>query len=187
MFERQTDPAVSAPEGWACFDTELGVCGVAWGPAGIRGMQLPEGDAQATARRMQRRFPALHCAQPDAQALCAIAGVQALLRGEVPDFSAVTLDMTGVPAFAQRVYVLAMALAPGQTITYGELARRAGEPGAARAVGQAMGHNRFAPIMPCHRVLAADGRIGGFSAPGGAATKQRMLAIEGALAQRRLF
>ena len=97
--------------------------------------------------------------------------------------------MRAVPAFDARVYAEALKLRPGETVTYGELARRAGAPGAARAVGQAMGHNPFAPIVPCHRVVAADGSLGGFSAAGGAATKQRLLAIEARVAggQGRLF
>lgn len=94
------------------------------------------------------------------------------------DLSTVRLDMTGVPDFQQRIYALARQLQPGQTTTYGELARQVGDPDAARAVGQAMASNRFAPIVPCHRVLAANGATGGFSARGGVHTKLQMLAIE---------
>jgi methylated-DNA-[protein]-cysteine S-methyltransferase len=88
--------------------------------------------------------------------------------------------MTGVPPFHQRVYAVARAIAPGHTLTYGEVAAALGEPGAARAVGQALGHNPFAPVVPCHRVLAAGARSGGFSATGGVDTKLRMLLAEGA-------
>jgi methylated-DNA-[protein]-cysteine S-methyltransferase len=94
------------------------------------------------------------------------------------DLSNVVLDMDGVPPFHQRVYALARRLLPGETVTYGELARRLGDPGAARAVGQALGANPFAPVVPCHRVLAASGRAGGFSANGGVSTKLRLLLIE---------
>lgn len=167
-------------EGYTCFDTALGTCGVAWGPEGIVGVQLPELDAAATRARMERRFPHLDEASPLPEVTRAIAGVQGLLRGERVDLRTIRLDMQGIPTFHQRAYALARDLAVGETITYGEMARRLGEPGAARAVGQAMSSNPFAPIVPCHRVLAAGGRSGGFSAPGGAHTKLRMLAIEGA-------
>ena len=167
-------------QGFACFDTALGICGIAWGQDGIVGVQLPEVDAAATRARMQRRFPGLAEATPTPEAQQAIAGVQGLLRGERSGLQDIRLDMTGVPEFHRRAYQMARSLAVGETISYGEMARRLGEPGAARAVGQAMGSNPFAPIVPCHRVLAAGGRSGGFSAPGGARTKLRMLAIEGA-------
>ena len=166
--------------GFCCFDTELGTCGIAWGADGIVGVQLPESDPAATRTRMQRRFPALHESEAPLAVATAIEGVQRLLRGEPADFNAVCLDMSGVPEFHQRAYALALGLGRGETTTYGEMARRLGEPGAARAVGQAMGSNPFAPIVPCHRVLAAGGHSGGFSAAGGAITKLRMLAIEGA-------
>ena len=104
----------------------------------------------------------------------------ALLRGEPRDLGAIDLDMSGIPEFPRRVYAVARAIPPGQTVTYGDVAARLGEPGAARAVGQALGRNPFAIIVPCHRVVAAGGRLGGFSANGGAATKRRILAIEGA-------
>jgi methylated-DNA-[protein]-cysteine S-methyltransferase len=110
-----------------------------------------------------------------------MAAVTALLDGRPPepaDLTHLVLDMDGVPPFHQRVYALARQIPPGETLTYGELARQLGEPGAARAVGQALGHNPFAPVVPCHRVLAADGRSGGFSANGGVSTKLRMLLIE---------
>ncbi len=88
--------------------------------------------------------------------------------------------MERVPEFNRRVYAVARAVPPGETITYGEIAERIGERGAAQAVGQALGRNPFPIVVPCHRVLAADGGLGGFSAHGGVATKRRMLAIEGA-------
>ena len=178
---------MAAVLGFACFDTALGTCGIAWGEAGIVGSQLPEVDAQATRRRMQLRFPGALEAEPTAEARAALQLVQAMLRGEPADVGGLRLDMGGVPDFHRRVYEASLKLQPGQTTTYGEMARQLGEPGAARAVGQALGHNPFAPIVPCHRILAAGGRSGGFSAHGGAATKLRMLAIEGAIAQGSLF
>jgi methylated-DNA-[protein]-cysteine S-methyltransferase len=165
---------------WAAFDTAIGRCAVAWGDAGIVGAQLPELDAAALHARMQRRFPGAAQGPPGAAAAGVIAAIQALLRGEAAALSGATLDWRGVPDFHRRVYEIALTIPPGRTLTYGEIASRLGEPEAARAVGQALGKNPFAPIVPCHRVLAAGGRMGGFSAPGGAATKLRMLAIEGA-------
>ncbi len=91
--------------------------------------------------------------------------------------------MTGVPDFHRRVYDIVRCIPPGQTLTYGDIARRLGLPGSAQAVGRAMGRNPFAPIVPCHRVLAAGGKDGGFSAHGGVGTKRRMLVIEGVLAE----
>ena len=168
--------------GWTYFDTAIGPCGLAWGEQGIVGSQLPERDEQALLRRMQRRFALLPrimaTDEMPADAVEAMRGVQAMLRGEPVDLSAVPLDLRGIADFHQRAYALARQLQPGQTTTYGELARQLGDPGLARAVGQAMGQNRFAPIVPCHRVLAADGSAGGFSAVGGAHTKLRLLAIE---------
>ncbi|MBI5257590.1 MAG: methylated-DNA--[protein]-cysteine S-methyltransferase [Burkholderiales bacterium] len=166
--------------GWAVFDTPIGPCGIAWGPLGVRGAQLPQADAEATRVRMARRFPALAEREPPAQITRLIAALQALLGGEARDLADTRLDFTGVPDFHRRVYAAALAVPPGRTVTYGEIALRLGEPGAARAVGQALGANPFAPIVPCHRVLAAGGRTGGFSAHGGTDTKRRLLAIEGA-------
>ncbi|MCC2675022.1 MAG: methylated-DNA--protein-cysteine methyltransferase [Ramlibacter sp.] len=108
----------------------------------------------------------------------AIQRIQALLEGARDDLLDLPLDFSSVPAFHRRVYDVARAIPPGEVLTYGEVARRIGEPGASRAVGQALGRNPFAPVVPCHRVLAAGGRSGGFSAEGGADTKLRMLEIE---------
>lgn len=169
--------------GFTLFETPVGCCGVAWGAAGLTGVQLPEQDAAATLRRMARRFPGVAQCAPPEPVQRAIDRIVGLLQGRPAnpaDLSDVVLDMAGVPPFHQRVYALARQLAPGQTTTYGAMARRLGEPGAARAVGQALGHNPFAPVVPCHRILAADGRSGGFSASGGARTKLRLLEIEGA-------
>ena len=164
--------------GFCLFDTAIGHCGIAWSSAGLTGVQLPESDAATGRARMQHRFPGVpECpAPPDVRH--AMREVAALLRGERNDLRHLPLDLDGVGDFHRRVYALARAIDPGQTRTYGELAQALGEPGAARAVGQALGHNPFAPVVPCHRILAADGRSGGFSANGGVATKLRMLLIE---------
>ncbi len=167
--------------GYQLFETAIGHCAIAWGAQGLTGVQLPERDMAATQARMAARFgPATEIAPP-AAVYQAIDKIVALLAGQQPDpadLSDIVLDMAGVPAFHQRVYALARRMVPGETMSYGEMARRLGDPGAARAVGQALGHNPFAPVVPCHRILAADGRSGGFSAEGGARTKLRLLEIE---------
>jgi methylated-DNA-[protein]-cysteine S-methyltransferase len=117
---------------------------------------------------------------PPAEVQCAVDRIAALLLGEASDLATIALDMDDVPAFHRRVYETARAIPPGMTLSYGDIAARVGAPGAARAVGQALGRNPFPIVVPCHRVLAAGGKIGGFSAQGGIATKRRMLAIEGA-------
>jgi methylated-DNA-[protein]-cysteine S-methyltransferase len=169
---------MSPATGFCLFDTAIGPCGLAWGERGIVGAQLPEGDRQATRARMQRRFPGVPEMQPPALVQSVAMRVAALLAGHPDPLLDVALDMAGVSAFHQRVYRVTRAIPPGRTLTYGEIADELGEPGAARAVGQALGHNPFAPIVPCHRVLAARNGGGGFSADGGVATKLRMLQIE---------
>jgi methylated-DNA-[protein]-cysteine S-methyltransferase len=170
----------------ALFDTAIGRCGIAWGPRGVRAVRLPEGSDDRLRASLQRACPGAREADPPAAVRDAISAIRALLGGEARDLLDVGLDLEGVPAFNARVYAALRLVLPGSTVTYGELARRVGEPGAARAVGQAMGENPCPIVVPCHRVLAAAGR-GGFSAPGGVDTKLRLLAIEGGLRQGELF
>jgi O-6-methylguanine DNA methyltransferase len=170
--------------GFTLFDTAIGPCGVAWGESGITGVQLPEGSKEATRARLLVRFPDAAESRPPKVVVRAVEGIVALLEGRGGDLSGVALDLTGVPPFHAKVYALARAIPPGKTVTYGDLAAKAGAPGSARAVGQAMGKNPFPVVVPCHRVLAADGKPGGFSATGGVATKMRMLGIEGAVASQ---
>jgi methylated-DNA-[protein]-cysteine S-methyltransferase len=165
---------------YALFDTPLGRCLIAWTARGIAGVQLPEAEEAQTLRRAQRHFGADQEACPSEAVRVAIRGIVALVSGSAVDLSQVALDMEGVPDFDRRVYAAARRIAPGRTQTYGEIATALGEPALARAVGQALGRNPFAIVVPCHRVLAADGRLGGFSASGGARTKQRLLLAEGA-------
>ncbi len=168
-------------DGFVLFDTAVGHCAIAWGPLGITGVQLPETDEAATRERMHSRFPGVAESAPPAPVTQAIDKLVAMLSGApvIPaDLSDIELDMSATPPFHQRVYAVARRMVPGETMTYGEMARLLGEPGAARAVGQALGHNPFAPIVPCHRILAADGRAGGFSADGGVRTKLHLLEIE---------
>ena len=176
-------PARNTPAdpGHLLFETALGTCGVAWGPGGIVAVQLPERDAASTRARLLRGLPRCQgTGDPPPYVCSAITGIQALLAGEPRDLREVPLDMSRISPFHQQVYAIARAIPPGRTRTYGELAQQLGGLGLARAVGQALGMNPFAPVVPCHRVLAAGDRPGGFSAEGGAATKLRMLQIEGA-------
>jgi methylated-DNA-[protein]-cysteine S-methyltransferase len=167
--------------GFALFDTAIGICALAWGPRGLVGVQLPEDNGEAATRaRMRRRFPELPESEPTGSAQQAVAAIQALLQGAADDLRHIVLDMSQVSEFHQRIYAIARRIPPGQTRTYGEIAAELGDKGLSRAVGQAMGHNPFAPVVPCHRVLAAGNKPGGFSAGGGALTKLRMLDIEGA-------
>ena len=172
--------------GFRLFDTAIGRCGIAWGDRGVVGVQLPEARERETRARLLQRFPDAREASPTPDIKRAIDSIVALLRGEASDLSTIPLDLDSVPPFDRRVYEVARAIPPGATLTYGEIAARLGTPDAARAVGQALGRNPFALVVPCHRVLAAGGKLGGFSANGGITTKLRLLAIEGAQPSRQL-
>jgi methylated-DNA-[protein]-cysteine S-methyltransferase len=166
--------------GFAVFDSSIGPCGIAWGPRGITGVLLPEPSEQAVRDRLAASYPGVTSAQPPESVDRAIGRIRAVLAGRShDDLTDIELDMTGLSDFLQRAYAVARAIGPGHTMTYGQVAERIGNPGLARAVGRAMGANPFPIIVPCHRVLGADGTIGGFSAPGGALTKRRMLLAEG--------
>jgi methylated-DNA-[protein]-cysteine S-methyltransferase len=164
--------------GFALFPTAIGHCGIAWGERALLGVQLPESSEAGTRVRLLRGLPEMCEVEPPPWVLRAIVRIQALLNGAHDDLADIPLALEGVPSFHRRVYEITRAIPPGRTLTYGEVAQRLGDPGAARAVGQALGHNPFAPVVPCHRVLAARSGGGGFSAEGGVATKLRMLQIE---------
>ncbi len=165
--------------GFALFDTAIGPCGIAWGDAGVRGLHLPGADAERTRAGLGRRHAGAVESDPPPAVRAAIDAIVALLDGtRADDLSGIRLDMERLPAFHRRVYEFARTIPPGRTSTYGAVAERLGDPTAARAVGQVLGANPFAIIVPCHRVLAAGGRSGGFSAPGGVDTKRRLLEIE---------
>ena len=168
-----------AQEQHLLFDTALGACGIAWTDRGVTRLQLPERTPAATERRLRARSADSGTGVPPAPVREVIAMLERYFAGERVDFSPVALDLTGVGAFHRKIYDALRSLGWGQTASYGDLARQAGSPGAARAVGQAMGHNPLPIIVPCHRVLASGRKIGGFSAYGGALTKQRLLALEG--------
>ena len=164
--------------GFALFDTTIGRCGIAWGARGISGVQLPEASEAKTRARLTQRYARAREAAPPADVQRAIEAIAALLDGEPKDLSAVTLDMNGIAEFERRVYEAARAIPAGATLSYGELAARLGERALAREVGQALGRNPFPIVVPCHRVLAAGAKAGGFSANGGVATKLALLTIE---------
>jgi methylated-DNA-[protein]-cysteine S-methyltransferase len=167
-----------SPRFYALFDTAIGHCGIAWGDGGITAVQLPEADERKTRVRLIRRCPEAREAAPPPEVRRAIDGIVALLRGERSDLAAAALDMERVEPFERRVYEITRTIAPGATLSYGEIATRLGDAALARDVGQALGRNPFPLIVPCHRVLAAGGKAGGFSANGGVTTKLRLLTIE---------
>jgi methylated-DNA-[protein]-cysteine S-methyltransferase len=166
---------------FALFDTAIGRCAIAWSEHGIVRVLLPGRDDTALRTRLLRRHPGAREAAPPEAVARAIEGMVALVAGKPRDLADVVLDLAGVPEFNRRVYAVARTIKPGATLTYGAIAARLGEPDA-RGVGEAMGQNPCPIIVPCHRVVAAGGKTGGFSAPGGVATKRRLLAIEGASA-----
>ena len=161
------------------FETAIGTCGLVWQSKCVIGMQLPEANEVAARKRLIARFPLAKEHAPTPFVRSVIRKVVALMKGRKVDLFEVPLDMTQVPPFHQKVYAIVRKIPAGSTLSYGEVAAQVGSPGASRAVGQAMGRNPFPIIMPCHRVLAANGKLGGFTASGGTDTKQRMLMIEG--------
>jgi methylated-DNA-[protein]-cysteine S-methyltransferase len=162
------------------FPTAAGHGGIGWTNAGIAQFHLPMASPDAAERAMLRRFPGAIRSAPPPPVKAAIDAATRYFAGERIDFSAVALDLDVPDDFFRRIYASVRRLGWGETTTYGALAKQLGAgPEAARDVGQAMARNPVPLIIPCHRVLAAGGRLGGFSAPGGGATKLRMLEMEG--------
>ena len=171
---------------YSVFDTAIGACGIAWiavndpsSPPAVAFFQLPESSAELTQMRMQRLCGAREPAIPPVEIAKIIERVRLHLEGKPQDFRDVPLHLESVGSFSRMVYEIAQAIPPGETRTYGEIAKALHQPNASQAVGQALGHNPIPLIIPCHRILAAGGKSGGFSAPGGRATKARLLALEG--------
>ena len=170
------------------FPTPVGTCGIAWRDLRVIATNLPEDSALATASRLALRAGATE-AEPPPSIEKAIAAISSLLGGKGTDLSCITCDFGDVGDFAHKVYSTTRTIAPGETRTYGDIADQLGDRRLAQRVGQLMGLNPIPIIVPCHRVIGADGKMVGFSAHGGLDTKRRMLAIEGALAaaQQGLF
>jgi methylated-DNA-[protein]-cysteine S-methyltransferase len=165
---------------YCIFETASGFCAIAWNEVGITRLQLPAKSPEAAERLLRRRTPGVEPGTPGPEVAEAVAAVQRYFAGEETDFSRITLDLSSQDVFFKEVYAAARQVRWGRTTTYGTVAKELGAgPEAARDVGEAMARNPVPLIIPCHRVLAAGGKLGGFSAPGGAATKLRMLALEG--------
>ena len=158
------------------FETELGYAAIAWNDAGVTRFNLP-GPKEIVTNRLGSATPA----EPPTQIAAIVDQARRYFAGERIDFDAIGLDLSSVDPFRRSIYDALRKVAFGETVTYGELAKRIGanEPQAAQDVGVAMARNPVPLIIPCHRVLAAGGKLGGFSAPGRTETKQKMLALEG--------
>jgi len=179
---------------YCLFETALGTCGIAWRETGDSGsqavvtaIQLPEATSQTTESRLARKAGSNQPGIPPKQIAGVIEKIRKHLLGEVQDFRDVAVGLEGAAPFFREVYEATREIPPGQTRTYGEIAKVAGRPGAAQEVGQAMAKNPVPIIVPCHRVSAAGGKLGGFSALGGPATKAKLLALEGASVNLPLF
>jgi methylated-DNA-[protein]-cysteine S-methyltransferase len=164
--------------GLILFDTAIGSVGLAWGKRGIVGVRLPAATVEATRASLLARHPDACEAAPPPAIRDVVDRIVVLTRGERVDLSDAPLDRDGLADFQARVTDVTLSISAGETLTYGEVARRIGEPGAAQAVGRALGANPWPIVVPCHRVLAASGKTGGFSAPGGVDTKLKLLSIE---------
>jgi methylated-DNA-[protein]-cysteine S-methyltransferase len=165
---------------FAIFDTAIGRCGIVWGERGINAVQLRMSNEDKTRTRIRQRHGDIAEAPPPLEVQSAINGIVELLAGRPNDLRDVVLDLDDVPEFNRGVYDIARTIPPGKTMTYGDIAKRLGGVELSRDVGQALGRNPCPIVVPCHRVLAAGGKPGGFSANGGVTTKLKMLAIEGA-------
>ena len=174
-----TSTLSTAPLGYTIVDTAIGAIAVAWSDAGICRVALPQRDREAMERRFAAKLDGAGPAEPPAAIAAAIGLIKRYAKGEEVDFSAVPVDLGGVDLFQRAIYQAARQLDFGETTTYGGLADAAGHPGKARETGEALGRNPVPLIVPCHRILAAGGKIGGFSAPGGSAAKEKLLTLEG--------
>ena len=166
--------------GYTIFDSAIGRCGIAWGAAGIVGVQLPEAREIDTRRRLFLLYPDARELRPPPSVQFAVEGIAAIVRGAGFDLSEVALDMTGIPAFSQRIYACTRAIPRGETRTYAEVASAVRATGAVDSVARAIGRNPFMIIVPCHRVLEASYYADKISAHGGTISKRRLLSIEGA-------
>jgi methylated-DNA-[protein]-cysteine S-methyltransferase len=178
---------------YCIFETPLGACGIAWKEQGssrippvVTFFQLPEGTRSMTDTRIAERSGGRKARVPPPLIAGIIRKIQMHLQGDAQDFMDTAVDLAGAGPFARQVYEAARKIPAGRTRTYGEIAKEMNRPTAARAVGQALGRNPVPLIIPCHRVLAACGKAGGFSAHGGVGTKAKLLEIEGAAGRRAI-
>jgi len=171
------------------FETDLGWAAIAWSDKGLVAVRIPQTGRERVLAALRRRLPDAEEAEPPPTVATVIADIRALLAGGRPDFAGAVLDLSAMSGFNAQVYAIARTIRPGETLTYGEVAERLGDKLLARDVGKALGENPWPIVVPCHRVTAAGGKLGGFSAPGGATTKLKLLTIEGAkpAAQPDLF
>lgn len=159
----------------ALLETALGTIGIAWTQHGLCRLRLPDGDAEQALAGLRRAFPKAEMAPAPGE----IAGLLVrYAKGETVDFKSLAVDLPDLDAFRTAIHEAARRLGYGETLTYGDLAKAAGYPGAARETGEALGRNPVPIVIPCHRIVAAGGKLGGFSAPGGADTKKKLLALE---------
>ena len=169
------------------FDTALGRCGIAWGENGILSVSFPEDSDGKTREQLRRRaVEAEEASDVPPHIASVIAAIRALMEGASEDLRDAKLDMTGLGDFEQEIYALSRQIGPGKTRSYGDLARDLGDVAFSQRVGQALGRNPFPIIVPCHRIVGANGQMTGFSAPGGIESKRQLLKIEGAI-ERDLF
>jgi methylated-DNA-[protein]-cysteine S-methyltransferase len=166
--------------GFTLFETAIGRCGIVWSERGVVAVRFPEQGENVPRNRIVRRFPNAREAAPPEKTQRAIADIVALLGGEARDLRHIEIDLGDATDFNRRVYEVARAIPPGKTLSYGEVAERLGDRNLARDVAQALGQNPVPIIVPCHRVMAAGRKTGGFSAPGGVRTRLKLLSIEGA-------
>ena len=168
------------PAAFTTFGTAIGDCAIAWNRVGLVAAWLPETSAARLRGRVAKRLPGASEAVPENAIAAWVGAITALLRGERTDLRDIPIDDSLLDAFDRRVYAAARTIAPGRVVTYADLAARVGGDATARAVGQSLGRNPFPIVVPCHRIVAASGELGGFSAPGGTTTKRRLLTIEDA-------
>jgi methylated-DNA-[protein]-cysteine S-methyltransferase len=165
---------------FAVFATAIGDCALAWNEVGVLAAWLPEASATRLRMRVAKRFAEATETRPEGASAAAVAAITALLDGERADLGFIRIDDSRIEPFDRRVYAAARTIPAGRVVSYAELAARVGEDASAREVGQSLGRNPYPIIVPCHRIVASSGELGGFSAPGGTATKRRLLTIEDA-------
>lgn len=178
-----SEPGLTLPAERHCavFDSALGPCGIAWRDDALTHVQLPLADREATMVELEWQSGSSIAPPPWPPFVAhAVAALQSLLRGELADLQGVPLDWAGIGQFERDVYEAARRIAPGHTRTYEELAQAMGQPGTVRAVEVSLGRNPFPLVVPCHRVVAGRGRLGGYGPAGGVAMKKRLLEIEAA-------